>query len=64
MAEEKKQKKKQESERWKHYDTSSSELKRKRKFCPKCGPGYFLAEHSNRNTCGKCGYVEFKTKQE
>ena len=60
----KKQKKpKKQSKRWEFYDTSSG-LQRKRKFCPKCGPGFFLAEHNNRTTCGKCGYVEFKVKQQ
>ena len=58
----KKQKKpKRQSKRWEFYDTSSG-LQRKRKFCPKCGPGFFLAEHKNRTTCGKCEYVEFKGK--
>ena len=58
----KKQKKpKRQSKSWELYDTSSG-LQRKRKFCPKCGPGFFLAEHKNRTTCGKCEYVEFKGK--
>jgi small subunit ribosomal protein S27Ae len=58
----KKQKKpKKHSKRWELYDISSG-LQRKRKFCPKCGPGLFMAEHKNRTTCGKCGYVEFKGK--
>jgi len=34
--------------------------KAKKKTCPKCGPGYFMAEHKNRFACGKCGYTEFK----
>ncbi|MEM0449471.1 MAG: 30S ribosomal protein S27ae [Methanomassiliicoccales archaeon] len=37
-------------------------LERKKRHCPKCGPGVFLAEHQNRNSCGKCGYTEFKKK--
>jgi small subunit ribosomal protein S27Ae len=37
-------------------------LERKKRNCPKCGPGVFLAEHGNRNSCGKCGYTEFKKK--
>ena len=35
-----------------------------RKTCPKCGEGVFLAEHKNRVSCGKCGYTEFKKKEE
>ena len=35
----------------------------KKKTCPKCGPGVFLAEHGNRFSCGKCGYTEFKGKE-
>jgi ubiquitin-small subunit ribosomal protein S27Ae len=34
--------------------------KAKNRSCPKCGAGYFLAEHKDRRTCGKCGYVEAK----
>lgn len=39
-------------------------LKRKTKFCPKCGPGVFLAIHKDRVSCGKCGYTEFVKKPE
>jgi len=34
-------------------------LERKRKTCPRCGAGVFLAEHKDRYACGKCGYTEF-----
>ncbi len=30
------------------------------KACPKCGAGVHLAEHSDRRSCGKCGYFEKK----
>ena len=33
---------------------------RKRKSCPKCGTGTWLAEHADRFACGKCGYMEMK----
>jgi ubiquitin-small subunit ribosomal protein S27Ae len=36
------------------------EGKLKKKTCPKCGAGVFMAEHKNRISCGKCGYTEFK----
>lgn len=44
------------------YEIKDGKLIRKRKTCPKCGPGVFLAEHEDRYTCGKCGYTEFKKK--
>ncbi len=28
------------------------------RYCPKCGPGFKLAEHKERVACGKCGYME------
>ncbi len=37
-------------------------LKHKRKTCPRCGAGVFLAEHKDRYACGKCGYTEFRRK--
>ncbi|MCX6768951.1 MAG: 30S ribosomal protein S27ae [Candidatus Micrarchaeota archaeon] len=30
------------------------------KHCPKCGPGFKLAQHKDRHSCGKCGYFEKK----
>lgn len=43
------------------YEVEGDKVVRKRKACPKCGPGVHLAEHKNRTACGKCGYTEFKT---
>lgn len=45
------------------YSVEGGKLERKGRNCPKCGPGVFLAEHKDRNTCGKCGYTEFKGKK-
>jgi ubiquitin-small subunit ribosomal protein S27Ae len=42
------------------YSTKGEQLARTHKFCPKCGPGTFLAEHADRRSCGKCGYSEPK----
>ncbi|MCR4369311.1 MAG: 30S ribosomal protein S27ae [archaeon] len=42
-----------------YYKVEGNSLKRK-KTCPKCGSGVFMAEHSNRRHCGKCGFTEFK----
>jgi len=44
------------------YSTEGGTLKRNTKFCPKCGPGVFMARHKDRLTCGKCGYTEFIKK--
>lgn len=43
-----------------HYNIEGERLTRLRRFCPKCGPGVFMAEHKDRYSCGKCGYTEFK----
>ena len=45
---------------WKIYQTSGNKVERKNKSCPKCGVGTFLAAHKDRETCGKCGYTDFK----
>jgi len=42
------------------YEVKDNKLERKRKTCPKCGEGVFMAEHADRYSCGKCGYTEFK----
>lgn len=44
----------------KFYEYKGSEINRLRAFCPKCGPGIFLAEHKDRYTCGNCGYTKWK----
>ena len=56
----KKPTKRPQSSKWTAYG------EKKKRFCPKCGPGVFMAAHTNRVSCGKCGYTEFKTmkKQE
>ncbi|MHB8587143.1 MAG: 30S ribosomal protein S27ae [Thermoplasmatota archaeon] len=41
------------------YKVEGSKLVRARKTCPKCGPGVFLAQHKDRQSCGACGYTEF-----
>ncbi len=68
MAEEKKEgtkiKKKKTSQRHKNYEVSGGSIKRKNKSCPKCGAGIFLANHKDREVCGKCGYVEMKSSEE
>lgn len=63
MAEkEKKKGKKQVKKIHSYYEIKEGKLERKNRNCPKCGPGVFLAEHSDRFSCGKCGYTEMKKK--
>jgi len=42
---------------YKYYKIEGDKVIRLRKFCPICGPGYFLAEHKDRLSCGRCGYT-------
>ncbi len=46
-------------EKWKMYEIKEGKVIRKSKFCPKCGPGVFMARHKDRYHCGRCGYTEF-----
>lgn len=49
---------KKTQKKWKIYEVTGDTVKRKNKMCPKCGPGVFLAEHTDRWACGRCGYME------
>lgn len=44
------------------YSMNGSELSRNKKPCPRCGPGTWLAAHTGRSYCGKCGYTIFEKK--
>ncbi len=58
----KKQKKnKIPSKKYAKYKVEGKTIKRAI-TCPKCGPGVFLAEHKNRQTCGTCHYTVMKSK--
>ncbi len=43
---------------YKVYEVSGNTVKRKNKTCPKCS--VLMANHKDRWTCGKCGYMERK----
>jgi ubiquitin-small subunit ribosomal protein S27Ae len=49
---------------YKFYKVEGDKLIRSRRECPRCGRGVFMAEHKNRNTCGKCGFTEFRRSDE
>jgi len=48
---------------YKTYKVSGDKLERSNKSCPKCGPGFAMAKHKERSTCGKCKYTEFNKKE-
>lgn len=43
-----------------YYKVDEKGLTRLRPFCERCGPGYFMADHSDRYTCGHCGFTRYK----
>ncbi|OIO66516.1 30S ribosomal protein S27ae [Candidatus Woesearchaeota archaeon CG1_02_57_44] len=62
MAQDKKaapKKKKSSYSAYKVYKVEGGKVTKPRS-CPKCGPAIFMATHSNRMSCGKCGYTEMK----
>ncbi len=46
----------------KMYKIEGGKVIRQRKSCPRCGDGTFLANHKNREYCGRCGYTIFGKK--
>jgi len=57
-------KKKKEKGVFSYYKIDEKSLNRLRPFCERCGPGYFMADHGNRYTCGNCGFTRYKTNKE
>lgn len=43
-----------------YYKVDEKELRRLLPLCERCGPGYFMADHGNRYTCGHCGFTRYK----
>lgn len=58
------QRKKRRDGVFQYYKVQGVDLKRLRPFCERCGPGYFMADHGNRYTCGHCGFTRYKQVQE
>ena len=47
---------------YKLYKVEGDSLARLRKECPRCGRGYFMAQHGDRLTCGHCGFTTYTQK--
>ena len=45
-----------------YYTFESGKVKRERDICPRCGNGYFMAQHYDRRTCGNCSFTQFLDK--
>jgi small subunit ribosomal protein S27Ae len=44
------------------YKVEGDKVSRSRPTCERCGPGYFMADHESRYTCGHCGFTRYKQK--
>ena len=51
------------SKKYQAYKVDAGKLTRVKKNCLKCGAGVFMAEHTNRFSCGACSYTIFKKKE-
>ena len=60
--EKKKRKNKVSSKKYSKYKVEGDKVIRA-KYCPRCGPGIFLADHKDRFYCGNCKYVEMKKEK-
>ena len=45
------------------YKIEGETVTRLRPFCERCGPGYFMADHGNRFSCGHCGFTRYKVAE-
>ena len=57
-------KKKEEKGVYTLYKIDNEKVVRLRPICERCGPGYFMADHGNRYTCGHCGFTKYKPAKE
>jgi small subunit ribosomal protein S27Ae len=55
-----KTKKKKEKGVFSFYKIEKEKVVRLRPTCERCGPGYFMADHGDRYTCGHCGFTRYK----
>ena len=42
------------------YKVEGDKATRVRPTCERCGIGYFMADHHDRFTCGRCGFTRYK----
>ena len=63
-AEKGKHEKKHREEKGVHamYKIEGDKVTRARPTCERCGPGFFMADHHDRYTCGHCDFTRYKQK--
>lgn len=61
MAEEKKRKK--EIRAASLFKIEEGKIVRTHPTCERCGVGYFMADHGDRYTCGRCGFTKYKQQE-
>jgi small subunit ribosomal protein S27Ae len=44
------------------YKVEGDKVSKARPTCERCGPGYFMADHHDRYTCGHCGFTRYKQR--
>jgi small subunit ribosomal protein S27Ae len=54
------EKKKEEKGIHSLYKIEGEKVTRLRPTCERCGPGYFMAKHQDRYTCGHCGFTRYR----
>lgn len=45
------------------YKIEKDKVVRLRPTCERCGSGYFMADHGDRYTCGRCGFTKYKPSE-
>jgi len=48
----------------KQYVITDGKLERRLPFCNRCGRGFFMADHGDRYSCGRCGFTIFKKEKD
>ncbi|MFB0523132.1 MAG: 30S ribosomal protein S27ae [Candidatus Bathyarchaeia archaeon] len=45
-----------------YYKIEEGKIVRVLPICERCGPGYFMADHGDRYSCGQCGFTRYKVE--
>jgi len=46
-----------------YYKVGEGKLEKILPVCERCGPGYFMADHGDRYSCGHCGFTRYKARR-